>query len=71
MCVNFLKYSIDFLIQTSFSLLLVENDHNLFLAKIFRIQLSLKKVFGDLHFNLLCNIYIFFYFTLRYFDLRI
>ena len=61
MCVTFLKYWIDFLVQTSFSLLLVENDHNLFMAKLFFIQLSLKKVFGDLRFNLfLCNMYIFF-----------
>ena len=48
MCVNFLKYSIDFLVVTSFSSMLVENDRNLMIEKMFCIQLSLKKVFGDL-----------------------
>ena len=48
MCVNFLKYSIDFLVPTSFLSILVENDRNLMIEKMFCIQLSLKKIFGDL-----------------------
>ena len=39
--------------------MLVESDRNLILGKMFRIQLSLKKVFGDLRFNLVCYMYIF------------
>ena len=56
----FLNIRSTFLVQTSFSLMLEENDRNLIVAKMFCIQLSLKKVFGDLRFNLLCYIYIFF-----------
>ena len=48
MCVNFLKYSIDFLVVSSFSSMLVENDRNLMIEKMFCIQLWLKIVFGDL-----------------------
>ena len=60
-CVNFLKYSIDFLVQTLFSSLLVENDRNLFVAEMFRIQLSLKKSPPRLTFqSVVYNIYIFF-----------
>ena len=40
-----------FLLQNSFSSMLVESDHNIIIAKMFRIQLSLKKVFGYLHFQ--------------------
>ena len=35
MCGNFIKYLINFLVQTSFSSMLVENDHNLIEAKMF------------------------------------
>ena len=48
MCVNFLKYSIDFLVVSSFSSMLVENDRNLMIEKMFCIQLWLKIVFRDL-----------------------
>ena len=48
MCVNFLKYSIDFLVVSSFSSMLVENDRNLMIEKMCCIQLWLKIVFGDL-----------------------
>ena len=58
-CVNFLKYLINFF-STSFSSMLVENDFDLIVAKMFHIQLPLKKVFADLHFNLLYYMYIFF-----------
>ena len=40
--------------------MLVENDFDLIVAKMFHIQLPLKKVFADLHFNLLYYMYIFF-----------
>ena len=56
----FLNIRSIFLVQTSFLLMLVEKDHNLIIAKMFCIQLSLKKVFGDLRFNLLCYMYILF-----------
>ena len=62
MCVDLLKYSIDFLVQASFLSMLEENDRNLIVGKIFRIQLSLKKVFGVLRFNLLCYMYIFLFY---------
>ena len=39
--------------------MLEENDRNLIVAKMFRIQLSLKIVFGHLRFNLLCYMYVF------------
>ena len=38
--------------------MLVENVGNLMVAKMFGIQLPLKKVFGDLRFSLLCYMYI-------------
>ena len=56
----FLNIRSIFVVQTSFLLMLVEKDHNLIIAKMFCIQLSLKKVFGDLRFNLLCYMYILF-----------
>ena len=44
MCVTFLTlFFKDFLKQTSFSSMLVENNHNLVVAKTFHIHLSLKK----------------------------
>ena len=35
MCVNFLKYLNDFVVQTSISSMLVEKDHNFIVAKMF------------------------------------
>ena len=58
------------LVQTLFSSMLVENGYNLSIAKMFCMQLSLKNIFGDLRFNLLCYIYIFFCFILSFFYLR-
>ena len=56
-----------FLVQTSFLSMLVENVGNLMVAKMFGIQLPLKKVFGDLRFSLLCYMYILFYIELFWF----
>ena len=52
----------DFLVQASFLSMLEENDCNLIVGKIFRVQLSLKKVFGVLRFDLLCYMYIFLFY---------
>ena len=49
-----------FLVETLFLSMLAENVGNLIVAKMFRIQLSLKKVCKDLCFNLLCYMYIVF-----------
>ena len=54
MRVNFLNIWSILLVQTSFLSMLVENVGNLMVAKMFGIQLWLKKVFGDLRFSLLC-----------------
>ena len=49
--------------------MLVESDHNLFVAKMFlTYTIITKKVFGDLEFNLLCYMYVFLFYS--FFDLR-
>ena len=54
MCVNFLKY-LTFLVQNSFSSILVENDRNLIVAKMFRtMQLPLKKRSSETYISICC-----------------
>ena len=56
LCVNFLNIQSIFLVQISFSPMLVENCCNLIVGKMFLIT---KKVFGELSLNLLCYMYVF------------
>ena len=49
MCVNFLKYSMDFLVQTSFSsMFIVESDCNLIVAKYVLYTIITEKSFQRL-----------------------
>ena len=71
MCVTFLTLLLkDFLKQTSFSSMLVENDHNLVVAKTFHIHLSLKKSLES-NVSICCVTFIYaFYFIVSFFYLR-
>ena len=56
-----LNIGLIFILQTSFSLMLVENDRNLIVAKNFLIYTIItEKSLWDLRFSLLCYMYIFF-----------
>ena len=71
MCITFLTlFFKDFLKQTSFSSMLVENNHNLVVAKTFHIHLSLKKSLES-NVSICCVTCIYaFYFIVSLFYLR-
>ena len=61
MCVNFLKYSIDVFSANFIFIDVSRNPCNLIVAKMFLMFTIIpEKLFGDLPFNLLCYMYIFF-----------
>ena len=72
MCVNFLRYLINFFVQMSSSSMLVENDCNLLIAKMF---LTVSYIYNyhwkkslETYVSICCVTCIYFYFILTLFD---